>query len=170
MRRTSTLLLAIFVGLCTVILIHAFAQSPSAPGSGHGFLIDEHMAANLTCSACHAENPPHNAPQTATCLGCHGGTYDKLAAMTASDQPNPHDSHQGTVPCSSCHHVHVASQTFCNSCHNFDMTPPSGRRRSSTGSSSDCVSSGASISFRARSNRCRRHRRPVRTCHLKCWR
>jgi hypothetical protein len=117
-------LLAALFGLSALIILHASAQSPPAPGSGHGFLIDKHMAAKLNCSACHAESPPSATPQMAVCLGCHGGSYEKLAAMTAAAQPNPHASHQGPLPCASCHHVHVTSQTFCNSCHNFDMTTP----------------------------------------------
>lgn len=124
MRMMPMAFLAAFVGLFTSIIFHASGQAPSAPGSGHGFLIDKHVAAKLSCSACHAESPPRAAPQMTTCLGCHGGTYDKLAETTASDQPNPHASHQGPLPCSSCHRVHVASQTFCNTCHNFDMTTP----------------------------------------------
>lgn len=100
------------------------AQTPSAPGSGHGYLIDKHLAAKLACSACHAESPPHVAPPMARCLGCHGGTYEALAQATASHDPNPHASHQGPLPCASCHHVHSASQNFCNTCHNFDMNTP----------------------------------------------
>jgi fumarate reductase flavoprotein subunit len=123
MRTRFLAIVAIFVTLCATVTL-ASAQPPSGPGSGHGFLIDKHLAAKLTCTSCHAESPPHTAPPMATCLGCHGGTYEKLAATTASDQPNPHASHQGPVPCGSCHHVHSASVTFCNSCHNYDMKTP----------------------------------------------
>jgi fumarate reductase flavoprotein subunit len=105
--------------------MHALAQSPTAsvPGAGHGFLIDKHAAAGLACNKCHTESTA-KAPETATCLACHGGTYDKLAATTAQDQPNPHASHRGQVSCAECHHVHMASVTLCNQCHTYDMTTP----------------------------------------------
>jgi len=124
MRGMSAALLGVLVGLAAALLLNAFAQAPSAPGAGKGFLIDKHLAAKLTCAACHGENPPRAAPPMATCLGCHGGTYEKLAATTAADRPNPHSSHQGPVPCTNCHHVHKASETFCNSCHSYDMNTP----------------------------------------------
>ncbi len=91
-------------------------QASVAPGSNHGFLIDKHLAAGLTCTACHTTTPMRPIP-TATCLSCHGGSYDRLAAMSAADDPNPHQSHQGAVPCAACHHVHMASESFCAQCH-----------------------------------------------------
>ncbi|HUI95852.1 MAG TPA: cytochrome c3 family protein [Xanthobacteraceae bacterium] len=118
------IVLAAFIALAAPLVPPATAQSASAPGSGHGYLIDKHLAAKLACAACHAESPPQTAPPMATCLGCHGGSYEKLAQASASHDPNPHASHQGPVPCATCHHVHSASQNFCNSCHNFDMTTP----------------------------------------------
>ena len=105
--------------------IRAVADQPQAvPGAGQGFLTDRHIAAGLTCTACHTTTP--NQPvSTGTCLSCHGGTYDKLAAMTAADDPNPHQSHQGAVPCVTCHHVHLASENFCSQCHaEFDFRVP----------------------------------------------
>ncbi len=100
----------------------ALAQAP-APGAGHGFLIDKHVAAGLNCASCHAESPPAKAPESAVCGKCHGA-YKDLAAKTASDQPNPHASHLGEIPCGSCHHVHQASVIYCAQCHNFDFKSP----------------------------------------------
>jgi len=111
----------LLIGLAQGMVLHA--QAPTAPGAGHGFLIDKHVAAGLTCVKCHTESTA-KAPEMATCLSCHGGTYDELAAMTAKDQPNPHSSHRGQVPCAECHHVHIASVTLCSQCHTFDMTTP----------------------------------------------
>ncbi|MBO0759165.1 MAG: cytochrome c3 family protein, partial [Bradyrhizobiaceae bacterium] len=116
MRGLFQLFVSVFIGVLTSLRIHAGAQS-LAPGSGHGFLIDKHVSKDINCAACHKESPPRVAPEMGTCLGCHGGTYETLAAKTASDEPNPHTSHQGPIPSSSCHRVHSASQTFCNSCH-----------------------------------------------------
>lgn len=123
MRALSISIICLLVGLCQALVPHAIAQAPAAPGAGHGFLIDKHVAAGLSCDKCHTETAA-KAPDTAACLSCHGGTYGKLAAMTDKDQPNPHVSHQGEVPCAECHHVHKASVTLCNRCHSFDMTTP----------------------------------------------
>jgi hypothetical protein len=126
MRTVPVLLpLAILAALLpSAILAEAQPATPSAaPGGGHGFLIDPHVAAGVACDGCHTERLP-TPPTVATCLGCHGGSYPSLAAKTAQDQPNPHQSHQGEVPCAACHHVHAASVTFCNRCHSFDMTTP----------------------------------------------
>lgn len=125
MRWISILLLSVFIGLSQFFVLDTVAQTPApaAPGAGQGFLIDKHVAAHVACAQCHTQDTA-TPPTMATCLTCHGGTYEKLAAMTAKDQPNPHDSHQGQVPCASCHHVHMASQNFCSSCHNFEMKTP----------------------------------------------
>lgn len=122
-RIIRLIVLGILIGLSPGLALNALAQSPAPPGAGHGFLIDKHVSAGVACNKCHVESLAKE-PEMATCLTCHGGTYDKLAAMTASQKPNPHDSHQGPVPCSSCHHVHKVSENFCSNCHNFEMTVP----------------------------------------------
>lgn len=123
MRRMQIVCLTTLCGIAAAaaILAHAYAQSP--PGAGHGFLIDRHIAAGLSCSACHVENPPATAPDNSSCIKCHG-SYSDIAAKTAQDQPNPHASHLGDIPCASCHHIHQASVTYCAQCHNFDMKTP----------------------------------------------
>jgi hypothetical protein len=113
-----TLLVAIFPAF-----LEAVAQAPRGPGGGHGFLIDKHIGAGLNCASCHHDAPPPNAPEMAVCLMCHG-SYQQIASKTASDQPNPHASHVGEIPCASCHHVHKASEMFCNGCHGFALIPP----------------------------------------------
>jgi len=116
----------LIIGLAQTIALHALtparAQAP-APGAGHGFLIDKHVAAGVACAKCHTQGTA-TPPTMATCLSCHGGTYAKLAEMTAKDEPNPHASHQGEVDCDQCHHVHKASVTLCNQCHTYDMKTP----------------------------------------------
>ena len=103
-------------------------QGVAPPGTGHGYLIDKHLAAGVTCETCHAAGVNSSSPQpptTTTCLGCHGGTYAALATQTAKDDPNPHGSHQGDVPCAMCHHVHMASESMCDQCHTeFTLTVP----------------------------------------------
>lgn len=118
-------LLVVVASLLAVLLVPAmnvFSQT-AAPGGGHGFLIDKHVAAHVTCAQCHSAGMAA-PPATATCLTCHGGTYQKLAESTANDMPNPHASHQGEIPCAECHHVHKESVTLCNQCHTFDMHTP----------------------------------------------
>ena len=126
MQRSRLLALALLGGLTAGTMTHAVAQSPSAagaPGAGHGFLIDKHVAAGLNCAACHAESPPSKPAEQAACIKCHG-TNAQLAAKTVNDQPNPHASHLGEIACTSCHHIHQASVLYCAQCHNFDLKTP----------------------------------------------
>jgi Cytochrome c3 len=125
MRRPPLFAFALLGGLAA-LLTQAAAQSPSstaAPGAGHGFLIDKHVAVGLNCTACHSESPPAKPADQAVCTKCHG-TYPQLAAKTAKDTPNPHASHLGNIPCTSCHHIHQASVLYCSQCHNFDLKMP----------------------------------------------
>jgi fumarate reductase flavoprotein subunit len=119
MRRLLILVALIVAPLLFVLA--AVAQAPTGPG--HGFLIDKHIGAGLDCASCHRDAPPPNAPAMTACVGCHG-SYQQIAARTAADQPNPHGSHLGELPCAACHHVHKASETFCDQCHAFGMHPP----------------------------------------------
>jgi len=119
----SSLVVSLFLALFAAIVMKAAAQAPAAPGAGHGFLIDKHLAAGVNCAGCHANAAPPAVPAMTVCTGCHG-SYQQIAAKTAQDDPNPHASHQGDIPCSSCHHVHQASVTFCDQCHAFGMTTP----------------------------------------------
>jgi hypothetical protein len=121
MRKTSILIALLVTPL--LLILAAVAQAPTGPGSGHGFLIDKHIGAGLNCASCHRDAPPPKAPEMIACIGCHG-SYQQIAAKTAADQPNPHGSHLGELPCAACHHVHEASETFCDQCHAFGMTPP----------------------------------------------
>ncbi len=130
MRRVRLFACLFLGGLAAASLTQAAAQSPAAPaapaaapGAGHGFLIDKHVAAGLHCASCHSENPPAAEPAQAVCTNCHG-TYAQIAAKTAADQPNPHASHLGGIPCSACHHVHKVSVLYCAQCHNFDLQTP----------------------------------------------
>jgi nitrate/TMAO reductase-like tetraheme cytochrome c subunit len=50
------------------------------------------------------------------CLNCHI-SYDHIAVQTASLARNPHDSHNGQLPCSNCHTSHGAQVDYCAQCH-----------------------------------------------------
>lgn len=122
-RRSIILILCCAaIGFLQALLLHAALAQAPAPGFGHGFLIDKHVAANVSCAKCH-QGPPTRTVVTATCLACHGGSYGALGAKTEA-LPNPHASHRGEVPCGECHRVHSASVSMCNQCHSFDMTTP----------------------------------------------
>ncbi len=123
MNKSALLILGIAFALFAAIITKADAQAPAPPGSGHGFLIDKHIAAGLDCAACHVDAPPPQVPAMTVCTGCHG-SYQDIAAKSASDEPNPHASHLGDIPCASCHHVHKASETYCDQCHSFGLTTP----------------------------------------------
>lgn len=118
MFRLRVVLVAsvVIAGACLLFARAVADQPQAAPGAGHGFLIDRHMAAGLTCDACH-KTTPIKPTSMSTCLSCHGGTYGKLAALSASHYPNPHQSHRGEVPCAACHHVHMMSENYCSQCH-----------------------------------------------------
>lgn len=121
MRKLLLLITMIVVPL--PFLLQAAAQTRTGPGGGHGFLIDKHMAAGLNCASCHRSAPPPNAPDMKVCTGCHGGSA-QIAAKTPDAKNNPHASHLGEPPCATCHHVHKASESLCDQCHAFGMTPP----------------------------------------------
>ena len=124
MRSARFVVLAsLLASVLQLASLNALAQASAAPGSGHGFLIDKHAGKGIACGKCHTQNT-NTPPTTKMCLACHGGTYEKLAAITANDKPNPHGSHRGEVNCAECHHIHKASVTLCNQCHAFDMATP----------------------------------------------
>ena len=120
--RKLLLLLALTVAIVP-FLPGAVAQAPLGPGGGHGYLIDKHIGAGRSCASCHRNAPPPMAPDMTVCTGCHGN-YSQIAAKATSAQPNPHASHLGEIACTTCHHVHRASQSLCDQCHTFSMNPP----------------------------------------------
>jgi len=50
------------------------------------------------------------------CLKCHV-SYDHIAEQTALLARNPHNNHNGQLPCSSCHISHDAQVDYCSACH-----------------------------------------------------
>ncbi len=145
MRLPFVLLAIICGGIAALGLVHAedapapaavppiSTPAPTAPtnstpappgGIVHGLLYEKHFAAGVPCSACHKETPPATMADVSTCLNCHG-PRSALIAKSAGDTPNPHaQAHIGPIPCTACHHIHVASESYCNKCHTFDMTVP----------------------------------------------
>ncbi|NTU88369.1 MAG: cytochrome c3 family protein [Actinobacteria bacterium] len=63
----------------------------------------------------------------ATCLSCHGESYEGLATVTADfGDWNPHDSiHGGYNSCVNCHDgAHTEIDNQCDNCHDY---APSGK-------------------------------------------
>lgn len=50
------------------------------------------------------------------CLQCHI-SYDHVATSTDFLAKNPHNSHNGQLPCKTCHVSHGDQIDFCSSCH-----------------------------------------------------
>jgi len=50
------------------------------------------------------------------CLKCHI-SYDFVAKQTDFLEKNPHDSHNGQLPCNTCHVSHGKQIDFCAQCH-----------------------------------------------------
>ena len=98
-------------------------------------LANIHIQKGLSCQTCHGNDliPDANASAVnAQCGTCHGGM--EQVAQTHKGQPwlNPHASHLGNIPCSSCHMGHQESKAYCLNCHkNFDMPIAGGAAKSS---------------------------------------
>jgi nitrate/TMAO reductase-like tetraheme cytochrome c subunit len=92
-----------------------------------------HLQKGMSCSTCHGTDliPDANATSiNGQCGMCHGA-LDKLAASHKGPAwLNPHASHLGNIPCSSCHMAHQESKPYCLNCHtNFDMPIPGGKKQ-----------------------------------------
>jgi hypothetical protein len=81
-----------------------------------------HVKAKLICHDCHQKEKPTTAavPDEA-CMVCHGD-YPAMKALTKDAKPNPHDSHQGEIPCTECHRQHKPPAVKCLECHQGKYT------------------------------------------------
>ncbi len=95
------------------------------PGGPHsGALFQVHIGAGLNCASCHKESPPATPVATSQCLSCHV-SYEALAQQSGNlGEANPHASHQGELPCESCHRIHQPSVDFCAQCHQWGFKVP----------------------------------------------
>jgi hypothetical protein len=100
---------------------------PQASLRGKISLKHVHHLAGLECSDCHLPADPPAPVTPDLCLACHGGVR-KIAEATAgpAHTPNPHESpHYGReLDCDLCHHIHGASENFCNQCHEYGFVVP----------------------------------------------
>lgn len=108
---------ALFISLCLLL------TSVLPASAADHFLADRHSAKGVSCQSCHGpdlKNP--EMPTIDTCTACH--KTDALVKKTEKVKPtNPHVSpHYGqTLECTNCHMGHMASENFCNQCHEFDF-------------------------------------------------
>ncbi|MCG5029921.1 cytochrome c3 family protein [Mesosutterella sp. OilRF-GAM-744-9] len=120
---------AVALFLASAPCVQAFAAD--APASGK-FLADRHVARGMKCDACHvsAQGGKLKAEKSdyGVCATCHGD-YQKVAARTEakykdSGQPNPHNQHDGALPCTECHKGHKAGVNYCAQCHSYVYKVP----------------------------------------------
>ena len=127
---------------CHLNLVHAPATPRSAQDEPSRIMkaIDDwarlphlaniHAHMSLSCSSCHGNDliPDANASAiNSQCVGCHG-TLEKVAlTYKGPSYLNPHASHLGNIPCTSCHFGHEESKAYCLNCHtNFNVPIPGG--------------------------------------------
>jgi fumarate reductase flavoprotein subunit len=99
-----------------------WAQSPH--------LAHIHALQKFSCSTCHGSDliPDANATAINTqCVTCHGDLQKVAPAFKGPSYLNPHASHLGNIPCTSCHFGHQESKAYCLNCHtNFNVPIPGG--------------------------------------------
>ena len=86
-----------------------------------------HRDKGVKCVDCHGEASPQKEANAASCANCHKGTPGSVKKY--SDQGNMrtvnvHDSHEGSLRCTLCHHIHKDSTFYCNDCHKFEAKVP----------------------------------------------
>jgi fumarate reductase flavoprotein subunit len=133
----AILLFALALAL-SLAVVWAEETKQAKPAAGN-FLADMHLGKGLECSACHGKKTVVDDNETivnAKCVECHG-TLDKMAlaqkpsmdgnpAQVAEHHINPHKSHLGVINCTTCHHGHTTSWTYCLNCHSFELKIPAG--------------------------------------------
>ena len=98
-----------------------------------------HQKNGQTCQSCHANGMEVSDSETEInkqCVSCHG----PLEKLASGKKPDPHASHLGTIQCTTCHSGHAPSQSYCLSCHDFDMKIPFGAQKKTSFSWKDLAS------------------------------
>lgn len=85
-------------------------------------LADRHAARSVSCEGCHVMKGNAEIKKDAkgheACVTCHG-YYPEMIKRTekAGEEVNPHDQHDGDLPCTQCHKGHKAGVNYCEECH-----------------------------------------------------
>lgn len=111
------------------LLFVSFAVSYGQQVSKDPVLADVHKAKGLQCASCHEKGKKvkvddNEAIPNKQCVICHGNL--STLSKKSKHEINPHKSHLGDINCTTCHHGHKPSTTYCLSCHNFDIKIPAG--------------------------------------------
>lgn len=108
-----------------MLTVFTVSFSISAEISKDEYLGGKHIANGIGCADCHGgEENPESKGAVQPCLDCHGG-YSGMAEATQKEEgPNPHDSHEGEIPCNECHQPHQPSVDYCEQCHTFSFKVP----------------------------------------------
>ena len=122
MRKINSLVL-LFTFLC-------FSNVVFSSASNNSFLGDRHCSRGVSCEACHGDSKSGEMlldnEQHEACVACHGW-YDQIAEKTVPENPddmNPHNQHDGNLPCTECHKGHKASVNYCSECHYYTFDVP----------------------------------------------
>lgn len=111
LRRLTYCLVSVALFAATQIL---YAQQQ--------FLADRHAARSVSCEGCHVTKgkPEINKDEKGreACVACHG-YYPEMIKRTEKpgEEVNPHDQHDGELPCTECHKGHKPGVNYCEECH-----------------------------------------------------
>jgi len=90
-----------------------------------GYMDNAHAQKGVTCRSCHGGVSTFEVPELEKCLSCHKQD-DGILEKNNGGQPDPHQSHLESPPCTLCHKAHEKSINYCNSdgCHQYDFKFP----------------------------------------------
>jgi DmsE family decaheme c-type cytochrome len=104
-----------------------------ANGTRLGFKTGAHLAADVSCTACHGSRQQAGSAgmlvrstTTATCYGCHSNVRGQMS------KASHHPVREGRMECASCHNVHGSQPSLlktptitetCNGCHTDKRGP-----------------------------------------------
>jgi fumarate reductase flavoprotein subunit len=95
--------------------------------SGAVELDKRHAKGGVGCVDCHGEASPQKAAKASACIGCHTdtpGAVKPYPDQGVTRSVNVHQSHEGTLRCTLCHHAHKESTLYCNQCHKLEVKVP----------------------------------------------
>lgn len=119
-------ILSKFIPLCLGVI---FATSASSAAAADPTLAERHVARGLPCTACHdADMKLKSNGDYGICASCHGD-YDAMIKRTEgryknAKDPNPHEQHDGALPCTECHKGHAPGKNYCSECHSYTYKVP----------------------------------------------
>lgn len=127
---SKRILYGFLVFVCLFFMSQEVLSKESVKSSVSQTLADIHSGKGIDCSSCHIEKAKkikvddNETIPNKQCIACHGN----LSALSkkSKGEINPHKSHLGDINCTTCHHGHKASSTYCLNCHNFDIKIPAG--------------------------------------------